>query len=128
MNDHIFIVLTGDCQSELGMQSKGIPDESISASSMFSTNHVPTFARLDEPRGAWCSAPNDSFPYVQIQLDEEKLITKVMTQGSKSDLIWATKYQINYQKKGKWITYQKADGNLEVGRNMRSLLIIVIQI
>ena len=94
------------------MKSRGIPDESIAASSMLSKNHDPAFARLDERQGAWCSAPNDNSRYVQIQLDEEKLITKVMTQGSSNDLIWATKYQIKYLNKGKWFAYQKADGSL----------------
>ncbi|XP_078381310.1 uncharacterized protein LOC144664059 [Oculina patagonica] len=113
----------GVCKSALGMQSKGIPNANISASSTLSTNHTPAFARLDERRGAWCSAPNDNSPYVQILLDEEKLITKVVTQGSYNDLIWATKYQIKYLKEGKWSSYQKADGSLtlEGNTNVRAL-------
>ncbi|KAL9965476.1 hypothetical protein ACROYT_G029280, partial [Oculina patagonica] len=113
----------GVCKSSLGMQSKGIPNANISASSTLSTNHVPAFARLDERRGAWCSAPNDNSPYVEILLDEEKLITKVVTQGSYKDLLWATKYQIKYLKEGKWSSYQKADGSLKLegNTNVRAL-------
>ncbi len=108
----IVIALKVDCNSALGMQIEGIPDESISASSTLSTNHVPAFARLDNPQGAWCSAPNDNSPYIQILLDEEKLITKLTTQGSYKDMIWATKYQIKYAKEGNWVAYQKADRSL----------------
>ncbi|KAL9965481.1 hypothetical protein ACROYT_G029286 [Oculina patagonica] len=112
-----------DCKYALGMQSKGIPNANISASSTLSTNHVPAFARLEERRGAWCSEPNDNSPYVEILLDEEKLITKVVTQGSYKNLIWATKYQIKYLKEGKWSSYQKADGSLtlEGNTNVRAL-------
>ena len=105
------------------MQSKGIPDSSIWSSSTLSAKHVPGFARLDEPQGTWCSAPNDNSPYVQIQLGEEKLITKMMGQGSYKDLRWATKYQIKYLKEGKWITYQKADGRLV----SKCVLLLIIQ-
>ncbi|XP_078381295.1 uncharacterized protein LOC144664048 isoform X1 [Oculina patagonica] len=113
----------GVCKSAMGMKSKGIPNANISASSTLSTNHVPAFARLDERQGAWCSAPNDNSPYVEILLDEEKLITKVVTQGSYKDLLWATKYQIKYLKEGKWSSYQKADGSLKLegNTNVRAL-------
>ncbi len=110
------------------MQSKGIPDESISVSSTLSKNHGPAFARLDERRAAWCSAPNDNSPYIQILLDEEKLITKVTTQGSYKDMIWATKYQIKYLKKGKWFAYQKADRSLVSSLGMHFLFIVRIKI
>ncbi|KAJ7383493.1 Hemicentin-1 [Desmophyllum pertusum] len=102
----------GACESELGMQSKLIPDENITASSQLSANHTPAFARQDNPKGAWCSAPNDSLPYIQILLDEKKSITIIITQGSDREQRWATQYQIKYLKEGKWSTYQKADGSL----------------
>ncbi|KAJ7383523.1 Sushi, von Willebrand factor type A, EGF and pentraxin, partial [Desmophyllum pertusum] len=107
----------GDCKSELGMQNKLIPDEKITASSQLSANHTPAFARLDNPKGAWCSAPNDSLPYIQILLDEEKSITTIMTQGSYKESRWATKYQIKYLKEGKWSSYKKKDGSLTFDGN-----------
>ncbi|KAL9989268.1 hypothetical protein ACROYT_G003801 [Oculina patagonica] len=107
----------GDCNYELGMQSKGIPDANISASSRLSANHVPALARLDDPQGAWCSALNDNSPYIQVLLGKEKSITKIMTQGSLKDLRWATKYQIKYLEKGKWFVYRKADGSLTLDGN-----------
>ena len=99
----------GDCDYELGMQSKDIPDANITASSKLSSNHSPALARVDK-KGAWCSAPNDNSPYLQIQLGKKKSITKITTQGSFEYLRWARKYQIKYFKDGKWVTYQKSDG------------------
>ena len=99
----------GDCDYELEMQSKDIPDANITASSKLTSNHSPVLARLDG-QGAWCSAPNDSSPYIQIQFGKKKLITMVITQGSFEELRWAMKYQIKYFKDGKWVTYQKSDG------------------
>ena len=64
----------------------------------------------DSVQGAWCSAPTDNLPYIEILLSEEKFLTLIKTQGSKKDLRWATKYEIQYQKDGQWIVYRKTDG------------------
>ena len=102
----------GDCDDELGMQSKDIPDANITASSKLTSNHSPALARLYK-KGAWCSAPNDDSPYLQIQLGEKKSITKIRTQGSSAEPSrWARKYQIKYFKDGKWVTYQNSDGTV----------------
>jgi len=100
------------------MQSKIIPDANITASSNLSSNHLPALARKDGRR-AWCSAPNDNSPYIQIQFGKKKSVTMIMTQGSFADLRWATKYQIKYLKEGKWVTYQKADGTLVSVKSLR---------
>ncbi|XP_058944842.2 protein lev-9 [Pocillopora verrucosa] len=101
---------TGACNAVLGMHNKKIQDSSITASSQLSLNHVPSLARLDSVQGAWCSAPTDNLPYIEILLSEEKFLTLIKTQGSKKDLRWATKYEIQYQKDGQWIVYRKTDG------------------
>ena len=102
--------LKGACNAVLGMHNKKIQDSSITASSQLSLNHVPSLARLDSVQGAWCSAPTDNLPYIEILLSEEKFLTLIKTQGSKKDLRWATKYEIQYQKDGQWIVYRKTDG------------------
>ena len=88
------------------MQSKQISDENITSSSKFSEDHAPAFARLGG-RKAWCSAPGDKSPYIQILLDEEKTITSITTQGSLQDLSWARKYEVKYFDKGKWVSYHQ---------------------
>ncbi|XP_068698542.1 uncharacterized protein [Montipora foliosa] len=100
------------CDKELGMKTKVIPDERITASTRLSENHIPAFARLDSAR-AWCSAPGDKSPYLQVLFDEEKLVTAVSTQGSSRDLIWAQKYEIEYTNhEATWVSYnQELTGN-----------------
>lgn len=88
------------------MENKGIPNESITASSSKSTDHAPSFARVDGTK-AWCSGPEDKSPYIQIELDEQKLITAITTQGSFVDVSWSRKYEVKYLEKGNWKSYKK---------------------
>nr|XP_058966487.1 contactin-associated protein-like 2 [Pocillopora verrucosa] len=102
------------CRDDLGMGSKGIPDESITASSSNSADESPQFARLDG-KNAWCSAPKDKLPYIQIKLVNSKSITGITTQGSYSDWAWVTKYEVEYLEKGTWKHYHKEfEGNNNV--------------
>ena len=89
------------------MQIKRTQDIDITSSSELSSNHAPAFARLDGPR-AWCSAPGDKTPYIQITWDEEKLITAMETQGSSHDFSWARRYEVRYlTEEGEWTSYKK---------------------
>ena len=102
-----FSSITAVCDKELGMKTKEIPGERITASTRLSENHIPAFARLDSAR-AWCPAPGDKSPYLQILFDEEKLVTAVSTQGSSRDLIWARKYEIEYKNhEATWVSYNQ---------------------
>ena len=104
-------VFAGRCGNNLGMQSKRIPDESIAASSQKSDDHSPSFARVDGTK-AWCSKPDDKSPFIQIQLDEPKLIKAITTQGSQFDLIWSKKYEVKYLEKGSWKSYKEVYNDL----------------
>lgn len=88
------------------MKSKTIPDQNITSSSELSTSHAPAFARLDG-RKAWCPAPEDKSPYIEIQLGDDKTISAVTTQGSYQDFSWARKYEITYMDHGKWRLYER---------------------
>ena len=99
-------VFVDNCNNNLGMESRRIPDESITASSAKSEDHAPSFARIDNDN-AWCSAPEDKSPYIEILLEEQTLITAITTQGSSSELSWARKYQVKYMEKGKWKPYKE---------------------
>ena len=94
------------CSDELGMQSKRIANERITASSSRSTDNSPHFARLDSSK-AWCSVLRDNLPYIQIQLEEPKIITNIITQGSSSDRAWVTKYEVRFRENGKWKEYHE---------------------
>ena len=94
------------CSDELGMQSKRIANERITASSSKNTDNSPHFARLDGSK-AWCSALYDKLPYIQIQLEEPKIITEIITQGSSYHRAWATKYEARFLENGKWKEYNE---------------------
>ena len=88
------------------MQNKRIANERITASSSKSTDNSPHFARLDGSK-AWCSALYDKLPYIQIQLEEPKIITEIITQGSSYHRAWATKYEARFLENGKWKEYNE---------------------
>ena len=99
------------CSDELGMQNKRIANERITASSSKSTDNSPHFARLDGSK-AWCSALYDKLPYIQIQLEEPKIITEIITQRSSYHWAWATKYEARFLENGKWKEYNQVLGVL----------------
>ena len=94
------------CSDELGMQNKRIANERITASSSKSTDNSPHFARLDGSK-AWCSALYDKLPYIQIQLEEPKIITEIITQRSSYHWAGATKYEARFLENGKWKEYNE---------------------
>ncbi|XP_022785985.1 uncharacterized protein LOC111326284 [Stylophora pistillata] len=97
------------------MYSDHIPDDSITASSWLSSKHLPYFGRLDRNigHGAWCSAPNDVQPYLEIDLEIEHMITGVITQGKhrlSSDQLgfaWVTEFFLSYTTNQKNWTFVK---------------------
>jgi len=99
-------ILADECSNELGMQNRRIPDDNITASSELGSSHAAAFARLHGLK-AWCSKPEDETPYIQILLNEEKIITAIKTQGSYKDLSWARMYEIRYLDKGNWTSYKQ---------------------
>lgn len=98
------------CSDELGMQNKRIANERITASSK-STDNSPLFAQLDGSK-AWCSALCDKLPYIQIQLEEPKIITEIITQRSSYHWAGATKYEARFLENGKWKEYNQVLGVL----------------
>lgn len=71
-------------------------------------NTIASFARQDG-KNAWCSASNDSSPFLEIELNEDKKITGIVTQGSPNLSRWVTQFRVKYYKEGKWNTYVKED-------------------
>ena len=88
----------------LGMYTEHIADERITASSWFSSKHLPYYGRLDTNigHGAWCAAANDVNPYLEIDLEMEHSISGIITQGKyrlSSDQLreaWVTVFSLSY--------------------------------
>ena len=88
----------------LGMYTEHIPDERITASSWFSSKHLPYYGRLDTNigHGAWCAAANDKNPYLEIDLEMEYSISGIIIQGKyrlSSDQLadaWVTVFSLSF--------------------------------
>ncbi|XP_061595936.1 EGF-like repeat and discoidin I-like domain-containing protein 3 isoform X2 [Cololabis saira] len=79
------------CSESLGMKSRLISDEQLSASSKFRTWGIdtftwhPQFARLDKAgkTNAWSPAHNNRSEWIQVDLQKTKRLTGIITQGAK---------------------------------------------
>uniref|UniRef100_A0A5S6R5E3 Protein kinase domain-containing protein n=1 Tax=Trichuris muris TaxID=70415 RepID=A0A5S6R5E3_TRIMR len=95
----------GDCNLALGMESREIGDEALTASSSFDENSVgPRNARIktEQNGGAWCPRRQINptvREWLQIDLGTRRLVTGVETQGRYGDGVgqeFATAYSIEY--------------------------------
>lgn len=93
------------CQDALGMESRKISDDQITASLYTNLDHAPYRARLynQESAIAW-TTPVGSH-WLQIDLRDRSIrITRVATQGRYSYDQWVTMYQLQYGDDG--VTFQ----------------------
>ncbi|XP_068705637.1 uncharacterized protein [Montipora foliosa] len=113
------LALSKECKDALGMESRGITDGQISASSQYDARHAPTKARLNykpsvrEP-GAWSAGRRDKNPWLQIDLRNRiTKVTRVATQGRPDIPQWVTKYKLQYSDNGKDFMNYKMKGQTE---------------
>ncbi|XP_020892502.1 uncharacterized protein LOC110231793 isoform X2 [Exaiptasia diaphana] len=78
--DGLTSAYSGQQSNALGLESKDIPDDYITASST-ATDSSTNFARLNCKRGAWCSSLTAVNPYLQVDLGSLHDVTGVATQG-----------------------------------------------
>ena len=81
-----------------------IPDNSFSASSIFTGKYAAKYGRLNG-RGAWEPKTNDKDDYLQIDLLYEYVICAVATQGnpptqSPTAYEWTTEYKLRFSLNG----------------------------
>nr|XP_015809064.2 lactadherin isoform X1 [Nothobranchius furzeri] len=82
---------TAGCSEPLGIKSRLISDEHLTASSTFRTWGIdtftwhPQFARLDKAgkTNAWSPAQNNRSEWIQVDLGKTKRLTGIITQGAK---------------------------------------------
>ncbi|XP_055955868.1 discoidin domain-containing receptor 2 isoform X2 [Patella vulgata] len=109
------------CGNPLGMQSGLLKDEQLTASSSYNKAEVgPENARIrtEQKGGAWCpkeTITKDTYEYIQIDLVNLTVITKVETQGRfgyGQGQEYATAYLLEYQREdgGNWIRFRNRKG------------------
>ena len=95
------------CNSALGMESGGIPDSRITASSAF-RDPQPRFGRLNKPNIAWCSDLKQTGEWLKIDLARKIIVTKIATQGRPNYGLWVTSYKISFsQDDHAWEVYKE---------------------
>ena len=103
----------------LGMENNLLPNSAITASSVWPhPGHGPWLARLNNVPiigmfwGSWSAALNEAGQWLQIDLGEERLVTKLATQGTPSLEWpqWVTSYNILFSSHNyKWEEYKEND-------------------
>ncbi|XP_047437308.1 lactadherin-like isoform X2 [Mugil cephalus] len=108
------------CSEPLGMKSRLISDEQLSASSTFRTWGIdtftwhPQFARLDKvgKTNAWSPAHNNRSEWIQVDLGKTKRLTGIITQGAKDFGVvqFVSVFKIAYSNDGEsWRTVKEED-------------------
>ncbi|XP_074862863.1 lactadherin isoform X2 [Carettochelys insculpta] len=110
------------CSEPLGMKSRLISDQQITASSVFKTWGIdgftwyPHYARLDKAgkTNAWTALNNDQSQWLQIDLRTQKKVTGVVTQGARDfgHIQYVAAYKVAYSDDGtSWTTYKDSRTN-----------------
>ncbi|XP_070535505.1 contactin-associated protein-like 2 isoform X2 [Ptychodera flava] len=119
------------CDSPLGMEAGSITDDKITASSVFSVQRSPYFARLNrnEGGGGWTAATQNTDQYLSIDLGAQTEITAVATQGRSGSSEWVTQYSLEYSSDGElWNDYTERgsrkvfDGNTDARTSKKNIL------
>ena len=93
------------------MENGAIPNEQISASSQWDSNHAAFQARLhfqatSSKAGSWSARTNDVNQWLQIDLGNQATrVTHVATQGRNGYSQWVTRYNLQYSVDGQNFQY-----------------------
>ena len=93
------------CGLALGLESYGILDSQISASSDYNSAHRAANGRLNfragsGRTGAWSAKANDAHQWLQVDFRKVARIDKVATQGRQDHKQWVTSYRVAYSQDG----------------------------
>ena len=98
-----------------------IPDSFLKASTTFSSDYLPAFARLNDVRGkggGWCSLAGDNTPNDWLQVDLGKImeVCGVATQGNAFKSEWIKDFKLSFSSSGDiWEEYKDPNGATVVG-------------
>ncbi|KAK3743988.1 hypothetical protein QZH41_010800, partial [Actinostola sp. cb2023] len=106
--------------SDLGItiESKEIPDNQITASSYYTSNHAPRMGRLNYPFGAhaWCAKDKDTNQWLKFDLGHTMLVTGIVTQSAGNGaMVWVTVYKISFSlDNSNWAFYKDDEQGSQV--------------
>ena len=114
------------------MEDKKIPDDQITASSVWSgasdpRDHGASNARLNRPAqgqttGSWSALTKDLNQWIQVNFLLPTWVTGVMTQGREGGNQWVTEYKVEYSSDGQnWIFVRSIDNQEETVSSSKCL-------
>ncbi|XP_008299577.1 discoidin, CUB and LCCL domain-containing protein 2 [Stegastes partitus] len=120
LSNSLFTFKTNGCYGTLGLESGGVADTQLNASSVWEWSIItgqrnvwaPTGARLKKTGLPWAPSHSDQQQWLQVDLKREKRITGIITTGS--TLIeykyYVSAYRVLYSNDGKqWSSYREAN-------------------
>ncbi|XP_008326414.1 discoidin, CUB and LCCL domain-containing protein 2 [Cynoglossus semilaevis] len=122
MSNSLFTFKTNGCYGTMGLESKGVPDTQISASSVWEWNYagqrewLASGARLKKAGLSWAPAQSDQQQWLQVDLKREKRITGIITTGStlREYQYYVSAYRVLYSKAPpQWFIYREANSTLD---------------
>ncbi|XP_061451271.1 lactadherin isoform X2 [Rhineura floridana] len=113
------------CSEPLGMKSRLISDQQITASSMYKTWGIdaftwyPHYARLDRTgkSNAWAALTNKQDEWLQIDLRSQKKVTGIITQGARDfgHVQYVAAYKVAHSNDGKsWTLYKDSRNSTKI--------------
>ena len=109
-----------DCKEALGIETGGISDDQITASSEWPhpvIDHAPNQARLHfqdvsgVKSGARVAGNNNANQWLQVDLGNKNTrVTRVATQGRQDHSQWVTKYKLQYSNDGAKFQFYREPG------------------
>ncbi|XP_071334512.1 discoidin, CUB and LCCL domain-containing protein 2 [Trachinotus anak] len=119
LSNSLFTFRTNGCYGTLGLESGGVADTQLSASSVWEWNKfgqhsewVPSGARLKKTGLPWAPSQSDQQQWLQIDLKREKRITGITTTGStlREYQYYVSAYRVLYSNDGQqWYIYRETN-------------------
>ena len=109
VNCHFF---ADDCQEPLGLENRNIKDKQMTASSAWGDDQEKFGAHrarlnLDRSPQGWTASVEDRSPWLQVNLRDPFIITRIATQGYGGNIDqWVEKYRMSWKtEEGVWRNY-----------------------
>ncbi|KAM6934148.1 discoidin, CUB and LCCL domain-containing protein 2 [Xenentodon cancila] len=120
LSNSLFTFRTSGCYGKLGLESGGVADAQLSASSVWDWSvgvgqhsvWVPSGARLKKEGFPWVPSQSDQQQWLQVDLKKEIKITGIITTGStlRDFPYFVSAFRLQYSHDGRqWFVYSKAN-------------------
>ncbi len=102
--------------ASLGMESRAILDSWITASTEASSVYRAELARLHQKpsgngAGGWAGEMDDSYPWLQVDLQQTTRVAGIATQGRSDYNQWTKTYKLQYGEDGLNFTFYRRIGD-----------------